>query len=93
MLNEVIMAIDMREKSTIGCAYFTTEEGVIRISEDIPMANMDIAEQFLIHIQPTTLLISARAPEEFHVYLEKQCASSDEGTISPRLLLTTNKLY
>ncbi|KAH8735372.1 muts domain V-domain-containing protein [Ilyonectria robusta] len=73
------MAIDMREKSTIGCAYFTTEEGVIRISEDIPMANMDIAEQFLIHIQPTTLLISARAPEEFHVYLEKQCASSDEG--------------
>ncbi|KAI5462940.1 muts domain V-domain-containing protein [Mariannaea sp. PMI_226] len=57
------MAIDMRQKSTIGCAYFSTSDGVLYLSEDIPMANMDTAEQFLVHVEPTTLLISARAPE------------------------------
>ncbi|KAH7160110.1 muts domain V-domain-containing protein [Dactylonectria estremocensis] len=72
VLNEIIMAIDIREKDTIGCAYFATAEGILQLAEDIPMANTDIAEQFLIHVQPTTLLISARAPEDFQRFFEKQ---------------------
>lgn len=73
------MAIDMREKSTIGCAYFSTSLGTLILSEDIPMANLDIAEQFLTHVQPSTLLISARAPENFYKFLEDYCTSPSEG--------------
>ncbi|KAH6895100.1 muts domain V-domain-containing protein [Thelonectria olida] len=73
------MAIDMRERSTVGCAYFSTSDGKLYLSEDIPMANVDISEQFLLHVQPSTLLISARAPENFYKFLEDHCASPSEG--------------
>ncbi|KAF7559596.1 hypothetical protein G7046_g4580 [Stylonectria norvegica] len=77
--HEVIMAMDMRDNATIGCAYFATTGGILYVSEDIPMADMDISEQFLIHAQPTTLLVSARAPEQFREYFEKQASSPDLG--------------
>lgn len=76
---EVIMAMDMRDNATIGCAYFNTRDSTLSLSEDIPMANLDIAEQFLIHIQPTTVLLSARAPESFHEFLEKQANAPELG--------------
>ncbi|KAF5679949.1 DNA mismatch repair MSH5 [Fusarium circinatum] len=73
--HEVVMAIDIRENSTIGCAYFSTTDGILHVSEDIATASFDIAEQFLIHIQPTSLLVSARAPASFRDQLEKIAAS------------------
>ncbi|KAH7218203.1 hypothetical protein ACKRZS_010468 [Fusarium odoratissimum] len=76
--HEVVMAIDLRENSTIGCAYFSTTDGILHVSEDIATASLDIAEQFLIHIQPTSLLVSARASASFRDHLEKTTAS--EGT-------------
>ncbi|KAF4949592.1 hypothetical protein FGADI_8787 [Fusarium gaditjirri] len=73
--HEVVMAIDLRENSTIGCAYFSTTNGILHVSEDIATASLDTAEQFLIHIQPTSLLVSARASASFRDHLEKITAS------------------
>ncbi|QKD47976.2 muts domain V-domain-containing protein [Fusarium oxysporum Fo47] len=73
--HEVVMAIDLGENSTIGCAYFSTTDGILHVSEDIATASLDIAEQFLIHIQPTSLLVSARASASFRDHLEKITAS------------------
>ncbi|KAF5544816.1 mating type 1-2 [Fusarium napiforme] len=73
--HEVVMAIDLRDNCTIGCAYFSTTDGILHVSEDIATASLDIAEQFLIHIQPTSLLVSARAPASFRDQLEKITAS------------------
>ncbi|KAF4462913.1 dna mismatch repair msh5 [Fusarium albosuccineum] len=75
--HEIVMAIDMKDNSTMGCAYFATTDGVLRLSEDIPMANLDVAEQFLLHVEPTTLLVSARAPEKFKKYLETTTTPKD----------------
>lgn len=72
--HEVIMAIDLKENSSIGCAYLSTTDGVLYISDDIPMPTLDITDQFISHIQPTTLLVSARASEQFHEYIEKHSA-------------------
>ncbi|KAF4961953.1 hypothetical protein FSARC_9944 [Fusarium sarcochroum] len=69
--HEIVMAVDMKDNSTIGCAYFSTTDGVLHVSEDISMASPDIAEQFLVHIQPSTLIVSARAPGNFRDHLEK----------------------
>lgn len=80
MVDEVIMAIDLREKSTIGCAYFSTTDATLYIAEDIPMAKLDVAEQLVIHIQPTTLLVSCRAPEDFVTFLDKM-SQPDQGTL------------
>ncbi|RSL68484.1 hypothetical protein CEP53_002567 [Fusarium sp. AF-6] len=71
------MAIDMKDSSTMGCAYFSTTDGVLHLSEDIPMATLEVAEQFLFHVEPTTVLISARSPEEFQRYVEKATIPTD----------------
>ncbi|KAF4976941.1 hypothetical protein FZEAL_6476 [Fusarium zealandicum] len=75
--HEVIMAVDMKDNSTIGCAYFSTTDGILYLSEDIPMATLDLAEQFLLHAEPTTLLVSARASGQFQEHLEKTTTPKD----------------
>lgn len=82
ILQEVIMALNMKENATIGCAYFNTLDSVLYLSEDIPLANTDIAEQFLLHAHPTTIIISARAPEKFQEFLEKHANASQPGITS-----------
>ncbi|RGP63825.1 hypothetical protein FLONG3_9793 [Fusarium longipes] len=69
--HEVVMAMDIKDDFTIGCAYFSTTDGILQVSEDIPAASLDIAEQLLIHAQPNSLLVSARAPVSFWDHLEK----------------------
>lgn len=68
--HEIVMAIDMKDSSAMGCAFFSTTDGVLHVSEDISMARLDVAEQFLFHVEPTTVLISVRAPEEFQKHVE-----------------------
>lgn len=76
---EVIMAMDMKENGSMSCAYLSTAHGVLYLSEDITKADNDTAEQFIIHVQPTTVLASARAPERFLMFLEQQAACSTSG--------------
>jgi DNA mismatch repair protein MSH5 len=79
MVQEVIMALDMRENSTMGCAFFSTCDGVLQVSEGVPMAEIDMVEQFLIHAQPTTCLVCGRAPETLRAFLEKASGSETDG--------------
>jgi DNA mismatch repair protein MSH5 len=74
--HEIVMAMDMKDNSTIGCAYFSTTNGILQVSEDICTASLDIAEQFLIHAQPSSLLVSARSPTSFRDHLEKLATST-----------------
>ncbi|KAI1436577.1 putative MSH5 protein [Xylaria sp. CBS 124048] len=72
-MNEVIMAIDMRDRgshgSIIGCAYYVVKDEALYLLEDVPMAGVDLVETLLLHAQPTTILISARAPEALAKFL------------------------
>ncbi|KAL6854073.1 P-loop containing nucleoside triphosphate hydrolase protein [Trichoderma novae-zelandiae] len=70
-LEESIVAIDVREKRAMGCSIFSTADGVLRIANDIPMANESVAEQFLNYAQPTTILMSRRVPEAILTFVEK----------------------
>ena len=74
------MALDMRDNSTIGCAFFSTETGMLSISDDMQMASLDVAEQFIIHTQPTTVLVCGRAAESLVDFLEKKAGVDNEGT-------------
>ncbi|KAI1304784.1 putative MSH5 protein [Xylaria venustula] len=66
-INEIIMAIDMRDRgprgSTIGCAYYIALEETLYLLEDVAMAGVDLVETLLLHAQPTTVLVSTRIPE------------------------------
>ncbi|KAI1273344.1 putative MSH5 protein [Xylaria sp. FL0933] len=74
-LNEIIMAVDMRDRgprgSTIGCAYYIALEQALYLLEDVAMAGVDLVETLLLHAQPTTVLISSRLPENIAQFLER----------------------
>lgn len=70
--DEVIMALNLREELTMGCAYYHTQEGILYLAQEVTAATTDIAEQFIIHVQPTTIILSGRAPEELINFLEKK---------------------
>lgn len=86
LVHEVIMALHAGDKSSLGCAYFSTRNSTLYLSEDIPMAGLDVAEQLINHATPTTLLVSGRTPKFLLDFLESKAAS--ELGMSPALTLT-----
>ncbi|KAI1423077.1 putative MSH5 protein [Xylaria sp. FL1777] len=74
-MNEIIMAVDMRDRgprgSIIGCAYYVVLEEALYLLEDVAMAGVDLVETLLLHAQPTTVLISTRAPEPLAQFLAR----------------------
>lgn len=82
-LSESILAIDVRDRSTLGCCIFSTAHGVLKIATDISMAGEDVAEQFLSYAQPTTLLVSRRTPETILAFFEKHVERNTKGEFFP----------
>jgi len=78
-LNEVIMAIDMKERGTLGCAYYIAREEKLCMIEDIKMAGLDIIDLLKLHAQPTILLISSRAEEDLEDHLMKEARPINRG--------------
>ncbi|OPB43495.1 Regulation of HR towards crossover [Trichoderma guizhouense] len=90
-LEESIVAIDVRDKKMMGCSIFSTADGVLKIANDIPMVNENVAEQFLNFAQATTILISRRVPETILAFVEKHAernAEVDHVFISEESLLS-----
>jgi DNA mismatch repair protein MSH5 len=69
-LDEVIMAVEMKDNRTVGCAYYNALNEALHLHEDIAMAGMELIETQLMHAQPTTVIVSNRAPEKLIRYLE-----------------------
>ncbi|KAB5579927.1 muts domain V-domain-containing protein [Coniochaeta sp. 2T2.1] len=80
-LNEIIMAIEMKDNNTIGCAYYVAMEETLYLQEDIPMAGIEIVETLLLQAQPTTVIISNRAPEKMAKYLEAHAQDLDGSQV------------
>jgi hypothetical protein len=78
-LNEIIMAIDMKEHGTLGCAYYIAREEKLCIMEDIKMAGLDIIDLLKLHAQPTLLLISSRTEEDLEDHLMRDARPIDKG--------------
>jgi hypothetical protein len=70
VVHEVIMSLYAGDKSSLGCAYFSTRDSTLYLSQDLPMADLDMAEQLISHIEPTTLLVSIRTPKHLLDFLE-----------------------
>lgn len=66
--NETIMAIDLRDHRTIGCAYYVAREQKLYVMEDVKMASMEMIDTLKIHISPTTVLINTKANETLEEY-------------------------
>ena len=78
-LNEIIMAIEMTKRGSIGCAYYIAREQKLWLMEDIKMAGFEVVDTLKVHIQPTVVLISTRCEEKLEVHLGKEARGIDRG--------------
>lgn len=77
--SESILAIDVKDRSTLGCSLFSTADGVLKIGADISGAGEDVVEQFLSYAQSTTILVSRRVPESIFTFIDEHAKKSDKG--------------
>jgi DNA mismatch repair protein MSH5 len=87
-LNEIIMAIDMKERGTIGCAYYVTREEKLCLLEDIKAAGVEVIDTLKIHGQPTVVLISTRSDERLEEHLSREARGIDRGDEASELVYT-----
>ncbi|QSZ29053.1 hypothetical protein DSL72_003563 [Monilinia vaccinii-corymbosi] len=78
-MNEVVMAIELKERGTIGCAYYIAREERLCMTADISMAALDTIDTLKIHVQPTVILISTRCEETLEDHLQKDAKGIDRG--------------
>ncbi|KAI6249757.1 hypothetical protein HI914_01850 [Erysiphe necator] len=76
-INEVFMAIDMRSRETIGCAYYKSLEQKLYLVEDVKMTSLDIIDTLKLQIQPTVVLISCKAEEKLEYHLSQDARGID----------------
>lgn len=69
-LDEIIMAIDMRDNGTVGSAYYVAIDEALFLQEDVTMAGIEFVETLLLRVEPTTVLISLRSPDSLVEFLE-----------------------
>jgi hypothetical protein len=78
-MNEIIMAVDLRDRGTIGCAYYVAREEKLCLMEDIKIGGLDIIDTLKIHVQPTVILISNRSDERLEEHLNREARGIDRG--------------
>ena len=79
VLNEIVMAVEMKERGSIGCAYYIAREEKLCLMQDIKMAGLEIVDTLKIHVQPTVVLISTRCEEKLEEHLGREARGIDRG--------------
>ncbi|MCJ1405214.1 MutS protein msh5 [Xylographa trunciseda] len=65
-LNEVVMALELRSRDTVGCSYYVAKEEKLYLMGDMRIGGLEIAETLKLYIKPTVVLISSRIDERVH---------------------------
>ncbi|TPX24264.1 MutS protein msh5 [Coccidioides immitis] len=63
-LCQIIMAIDMKDRGTVGCSYYVAEQKKLYIVEDIVSGGMDVVETLKLDVEPTVIILSTRAERD-----------------------------
>ncbi|KAF7860638.1 hypothetical protein EAF04_008157 [Stromatinia cepivora] len=78
-MDEIVMAVELKERGTIGCAYYIAREERLCMMTDISMAGLDMIDTLKIHVAPTVILISTRCEEALEEHLQKDAKGIDRG--------------
>ncbi|KAL8832534.1 MAG: hypothetical protein Q9191_000216 [Dirinaria sp. TL-2023a] len=69
LVDQIVMAVDMRDKETMGCCYYLAARETIFLMADIKSAGLDIVELLKLRIEPTVILLSTRVDERVDALL------------------------
>lgn len=81
VINDTLMVIDMSEKGTMGCAFFSTRDNCLSAAQDVLLADEQTLQHFLTHIQPTSIFISAKFPDDLVRRLDDHVDRSLNGKL------------
>lgn len=73
-LDHVIMAIDIRDRETVGCAYYIARQQSLICMEDAIGGGKEVLDRLKLDIQPTILLVSPRIDLEDKNHISFQSA-------------------
>ncbi|GKT72299.1 MutS domain V containing protein [Colletotrichum tofieldiae] len=74
------MAVDVKEKGGLGCAYYNSDEGKLFMLHDMSCAEpLQLIETIMVHVQPTTVLLPLKTPNAVLQFLEQQKSTVDGG--------------
>ncbi|EMD01095.1 hypothetical protein BAUCODRAFT_62522 [Baudoinia panamericana UAMH 10762] len=63
-LDEVVMAVDLSERGTVGCAYYVARQEKLYFMEDVQLGGPDIVDQLKVFVDPTIVLVSTKCNDE-----------------------------
>ncbi|KAJ9647903.1 chaperone ATPase hsp78 [Coniosporium tulheliwenetii] len=62
-LDEVVCAIDIRGRGTVGCSYYVAREEKLYFMEDVQLGGVDVVDALKPYIDPTIILVSTRVDD------------------------------
>ena len=68
--NEVVMAIDMIQRETVGCCYYVAMEEKLYLLPDMKFGGLEVIDSVKLHAQPTVILLSTRVDESVDEQLD-----------------------
>ncbi|PSR81614.1 putative MSH5 protein [Coniella lustricola] len=69
-VDEVVMAIDMKDNGALGCAYYVAADEALFLQEDTRMAGIETIESLLLQVEPTVVLVPLRTADFLVDFLE-----------------------
>ncbi|KAJ4296681.1 hypothetical protein N0V90_006729 [Kalmusia sp. IMI 367209] len=59
-LNEVVMAVDLQQKDTVGCCYYVAWSEKLYFMEDVKLGGIAVIDALRVYIDPTVVLVSTK---------------------------------
>ncbi|KAK4197480.1 putative muts protein 5, partial [Triangularia verruculosa] len=76
------MAVNVDREGKVGCAYYSAMDETLFLENDIAMGGIEMVETYLLHIEPTSVLISNRATDSLIQFLERSAQKFDDDQTS-----------
>jgi DNA mismatch repair protein MSH5 len=79
-LNEVVMAVDMTPRGTVGCCYYVARDEKLFFMEDIQFGDVDVVDALRVFIDPTVVLVSTKIDDAVIDRFDPEARSSGSMT-------------
>ncbi|CAN9167596.1 unnamed protein product [Alternaria alternata] len=76
-LIEVIMAVDLTPRGTVGCCYYVARDEKLYFMEDIQCGDVDVIEALRTFIEPTVILVSTKIDDKLIERFDPEAANAD----------------
>lgn len=86
------MAVDMRSRGTVGCAYYVAMTETLHFMKDVKLGSIETVEHLKLHIQPTIVVVSTRTDEQMMRCLHGNDSEETSGQGLPYVIQQVPKV-